>query len=152
MYGGTARAELDFRAGEITVNPYLAYTYSDGDIDDKKLPFSAKHTVKAGLDLGWRKLSLSTRLIGRSSATHASLTDADGNPTVTPGSLVVNTHFLASDLVDYDGFRLAAFVDVRNALDARYAYVSADANNGFPNGAPQDPRRIMIGAIITFKQ
>jgi outer membrane receptor protein involved in Fe transport len=108
--------------------------------------------VKAGLDLSWRNLSLATRVLARSNATHASLTDSEGNPAVTPGFAVVNTHFLASDLVDYEGLRLSAFVDVRNLLDARYYYVAADASNGFPNGAPQDPRRFMVGLIMSFKE
>ncbi len=150
-YGGTAQVQYSWLQGDFAVNPFAAYTYTDGEIEDQELPWSAKHTLKTGLDLGWRNVYLSNRVIARSLSTHASLVNSAGERRSTDPSAVLNTHLLWGDFVDTKVFSLSAYVDVRNVLDSRYSYVAADVINAFPDGAPQDPRRIVVGVTAEVR-
>jgi hypothetical protein len=82
---------------------------------------------------------------------HPSIVDANGDRVVTDGSAVVNAHLLWADFIEYGPFAASAYLDVRNVLDSRYSYVAADATNVFPDGAPQDPRRMTVGLTLTLR-
>jgi outer membrane receptor protein involved in Fe transport len=151
IYGGTANLQYSWTGGDFAVNPYAAYTYTDGEIEDQELPWTAHHTLKTGLDLGWRNVYLSNRVIARSLSTHPSLLNSEGERRSTDPSAVLNTHLLWGDFVDTKVFALSAYIDVRNVLDARYSYVAADVINAFPDGAPQDPRRVVVGVTAEVR-
>ncbi|PTL81831.1 TonB-dependent siderophore receptor [Vitiosangium sp. GDMCC 1.1324] len=147
-YGGTLRLDVLVRSGRLSLNPYASYTFTSGKRGEDPIPSAAMHVVKGGLDIAWRGLSLSTRLIARSSAFHPVLRDENGHLMVIPGSTVVNAHLRYSDIVRFHGISPSLWLDVRNLFDARY-YLVSGAVAHLP-GVPQDPLRILVGAEVAF--
>jgi outer membrane receptor protein involved in Fe transport len=146
--GGTLRLDALVRSGRLRVNLYAAYTFTHGKNGEQLLPASSKHTGKGGVDVAWRGLSLSTRVIARSQALHPELRDERGEPVAIDGSMVVNAHFRYSDIVSFHDLSPSLWVDVRNLLDNRYHLVSASFYD-LP-GTPQDPLRILVGVDLAF--
>ncbi len=143
LYGGTLRADLRWTPGQVHVQPWLAYTLSDGEVDDEPLPHHSTHVIKSGLDLGWRGLSLSTQIQYRSSALEASHKDDDGNPKAVDGWLRLNAHLRYQHTFSEDGIQAALWVRGTNLLDSRYR-IATDASGAF-FGAPQDPLQVLGG-------
>jgi iron complex outermembrane receptor protein len=146
--GGTLRLDGRVRSGRLNLHLYAAYTFTDGRRGDDLLPATSKHVGKGGVDVSWRDLSLSTRVIARGKAFHGELRDASGQPVAVDGSVVVNAHFRYSDIVHFHGVSPSLWVDVRNLLDTRYRLVSA-AFYDLP-GTPQDPLRVLVGVDVEF--
>jgi outer membrane receptor for ferrienterochelin and colicin len=147
-YGGTLRLDALVRSGKLSVNLYAAYTFTDGETAAEPLSASSKHTGKGGVDVTWRSLSLSTRVIARSGSFNSEVRDERGEPVAVGGSTVVNAHFRYSDIVRFHDLSPSLWVDVRNLLDSRYHLVSASFYD-LP-GSPQDPLRILVGVDLAF--
>ena len=148
-YGGTAKVEARFDAGQTRVNPYLAYSYSDGDIEGEKLIYSAKHTIKAGCDARFGNLSVSPRLLYRSSSFHPAK-DGKGLNYKNDSFAVVNLYARYSNLIASANWKAAAFFKIDNLFDARYYHLGSAADLGTASfiQTPQDPRRIMAGVAL----
>lgn len=146
--GGTLRVDASVRSGGLKANLYASYTFTDGERGEEPLPASSKHMGKGGVDVAWRGLSLSTRVIARGQAFHSELRDELGAPVAVAGSMVVNAHFRYSDIVLFHELSPSLWVDVRNLLDNRYHLVSA-AFYDLP-GTPQDPLRLLVGVDLAF--
>ncbi|MBM4353909.1 MAG: hypothetical protein FJ109_08950 [Deltaproteobacteria bacterium] len=147
-YGATGRVEGIWRPADFTVNPWVSYTWSDGEVAGEPLPFNATHTVKGGLDLAWKGLSLSTRVINRSESLHPVQRDDKGNALAVPGSTVLNLHLRYSRIVAIDRFRVSAWVRFQNLLDSRYEHVTNESDQF--TGAPQDPLRVIGGLELQY--
>jgi outer membrane receptor protein involved in Fe transport len=143
-YGGTASLHGRWSIAGFALQPWISYTFIDGDLDGVELPFVSKHSLKGGVDAQWGELSLSLRVIGRiSRADSLNNTNDDGTPVEIPGSAVVNAYVRYSDLLRVDGLSMDVWLDVRNLLDSRFYNVSIDSN-ALP-GSPQDPLRFTLG-------
>jgi outer membrane receptor protein involved in Fe transport len=146
-YGATGRLEGMWRPGGFTINPWVSYTWSDGEVAGEPLPFNATHTIKGGLDLAWRGISMSTRVLHRSESLHPTQ-NVEGKALSVPGSTVLNLHLRYSELLRFDRFRLSAWLQMRNLLDARYEHVTNEGDQF--TGAPQDPLRVMGGLELQY--
>jgi len=147
-YGATGRLEGIWRPGGITINPWASYTWSDGEVEGEPLPFNAKHTAKGGLDLAWRGISLSTRVLYRSESLHPVQKDADGDALAVADSTVLHLHLRYSEIVHIDRFKLSAWLRIRNLLDARHGHVTNESDQFI--GAPQDPLRVVGGVELRY--
>ncbi len=149
LFGGTLRLETRWTLLGATLNPYVAYTYSDGEIDEVPLPVSATHWIKGGLDMEWRGLSLSVRVLRRGEARHGSLVDAGGEAETIPGATLVNGYLLYRDVAPNAWVVASLFVRGRNLLDQRYYNVSNENPDVFA-ASPQDPLRVMGGVKLDY--
>ncbi len=141
-YGFTARGDYKINFGKSVVNTNLSYIYSDGDIDGKPIPFSAKNTIKA--ELAWKvnNINLSARVINRSESLHV-LFDENGDPLKVDGFTLVN---LAASyrVINNDKFKGSILVKVVNLTNAKYYNPTLGAGELFV-GSPQDPIRLFLG-------
>src|SRR6185369_4435814 len=80
-YGGTLKLDALIKAGAVSINPYLAYTYIDGDINGVQINYTSKNTIKGGAEIVYKKFVITPRLISRAKSYHPTLKEADG---VTP--------------------------------------------------------------------
>jgi len=60
-YGGTARIDFKKSWETIIIQSLLAYTYINGEIEGKQIPYTAKNTVKGIFDVNYDKISSSDR-------------------------------------------------------------------------------------------
>jgi iron complex outermembrane receptor protein len=148
-YGGTASLALKKSWESFTLNSFLAYTYIDGEINGRQIPFTAKNTVKATIDLNFKRFSASTRLIYRSESYHRSNTDDNGN-------LISNDPFAVINMaarymfVEQERFEFEVFLKISNLLNSRYYNVPLGGAESIMM-TPQDPIRIMVGVEFQFK-
>ena len=145
-YGGTLRTDFKRKWNAMTLNSYLAYTFIDGEIDGRQIPFTAQHTVKAVFDVNYIGLRGSIRYIYRSGSFHRSLRDAEGNLMSSDPYGIVNFSvrylFLERDRVSTE-----AFLKINNLLNKRYYNVPVGGSESI-RMAPQDPIRILLGIQV----
>ncbi|UII30474.1 TonB-dependent receptor [Fulvivirga ulvae] len=141
-YGFTAKVDYFYQTGRVILKNYLSYSYSDGEIEDNPLSYSAQHTVKAGVVAKIGKFSINPRVIYRSESLHGILRDANGDLESNDSFALVNlfSRYTFSD-------KLSAFVKVRNLFDQRYYNVSFAQDEGFAS-TPQDPIRVLGGVTV----
>jgi outer membrane receptor for ferrienterochelin and colicin len=142
-YGGTAR--LDFRKNWtlFSLNAFLAYSFVDGEIDDKQIPFTARHTIKGVVDFNFRRINASARYLHRSESYHRSLRDASGNLLSSEPYGIINM-FAGYLLVDRNKFEIKIFLRIKNLLNSKYYNVPIGGAESLVM-APQDPFRFLIG-------
>jgi iron complex outermembrane receptor protein len=147
-YGGTARLDLRKNWSSFSLNAFLAYTFVDGEIDDRQIPFTAQNTVKGVVDLNFRRISTSVRYVYRSESYHRSLTDAAGNLLSSDPYGIIN---LATSyrVVDQNRFETEIFLRVKNLLNSKYYNVPIGGAESL-RMAPQDPIRFLIGLRLSF--
>ncbi len=150
-YGGTLRLETQFRAGKTRLKPYFSYSYSDGEIDGGQLYYTAKHTLKAGVDLTSGKLSLSPRLLYRGASYHPAL-NGKGEHYESAPYTVVNLYARFSNLIMANGWKASVFAQFQNLFDARYYNLGSASDLGTASFilTPQDPLRWNGGVAIDF--
>lgn len=147
-YGGTVRLDALKNYQNYTLNYYGAFTCSNGDIAGEPLPYSAKHSVKAGLTFKNRRLTVSPRLIyqGRS---YNQLKDAQGNRQSSDPYTVTNL-YLQYRCCRQANLTRAFFINISNLTDVRYYHPGfAEGGVGF-SAAPQAPRLITGGMTFEF--
>lgn len=147
-YGGTARLDIRKNWSSLNLNAFLAYTFVDGEIDDRQIPFTAQHTIKGVLDFNFNRIGASVRYIYRSESYHRSLKDAEGNLLSSDPYGIIN---LATSyrVVDRSRFETEIFLRVRNLLNSKYYNVPVGGAESL-RMAPQDPIRFLIGLHLTF--
>ena len=147
-YGGTLRLNTYFKIKDFTIYPDFAYTYSDGDLENKQLTYSAQHTIKMGLEMSYKNLTLSTRMIHRSESYHQ-LYQRDQSELYRNDPFTLINMFAQYRIVNKERLKTSVFIKVRNLLDARYYNVSLTTEEGLA-ATPQDPLRINGGVILQF--
>ncbi|MBF0406181.1 MAG: TonB-dependent receptor [Candidatus Riflebacteria bacterium] len=147
-YGGSLRIDSLKKFRQLRVNSYLAYSYSNGDLDGEMLPFSARHSIKAGASFIKGKWTFSPRLIyqGRS---YSQAKDSQGKFTSSDPFTIVNM-YLKHVQSTTERFTISEFINITNLTDARY-YNPDFALNGVGFTAnPQEPRSIVGGISVEF--
>jgi iron complex outermembrane receptor protein len=147
-YGGTAR--LDFRKNwsSLSLNAFIAYTFVDGEIDDRQIPFTAQNTIKSAVDLNFRRISASLQYLHRSESYHRSLRD-------TAGNLLSNEPYGVFNLtgsytvVDRSRSETAVFLKLKNLFNNKYYHVPIGGAESLKM-APQDPIRFLVGLNMRF--
>jgi iron complex outermembrane receptor protein len=147
-YGGTAFITYKLHLSKYKLNSYLAYTYIDGEIDGKPIPFSAKNTIKGGLDIKLKNISLSPRFIYRSKSKHRSLTDENGERLTNDPFTLVNL-MARYDITTSDKMHLSIYFKISNLLNSKYYNLPIGGSESLA-GSPQDPIRINLGAEVQF--
>jgi iron complex outermembrane receptor protein len=147
-YGGTARIDYKKNWSALTLNSFLAYTFVDGEIDGRQIPFTAQNTVKAIVDLNFRRISASIGYLYRSESFHRSLRDASGKLLSSDPYGVFNLSGRYV-ILDREGFATECFVKITNLLNTRYYNVPVGGAESIQM-APQDPIRFLLGIQLQF--
>jgi outer membrane receptor protein involved in Fe transport len=145
-YGGTFRANAKYQIGDMELGGYGAYSYSDGEIEGEPIPYSAKHTIKAGIDAKIWKITGSLRGIYRTESKHSLVFDENGDPVTNDSFLLLNL-FLKGSIIENEKFGLEIYTKINNLLNTKYYNVPLGQDELF-NKSPQDPIRILGGVII----
>jgi iron complex outermembrane receptor protein len=148
-YGGTARIDFKKKWGAFTLNSFLAYTFLDGKIDGRQIPFTAQNTVKAIVDLNFKRISTSIGYLYRSESFHRSLQDGSGNLLSSDPYGVINL-FGRYVIVDRERFETGCFVKITNLLNSKYYNVPVGGAESIKM-APQDPIRFLLGIQLQFQ-
>jgi len=121
----------------------------DGQIDGRQIPFTAQNTVKAIVDLNFKRISASIGYLYRSESFHRSLRDASGNLLSSDPYGVIN---LSGRLVivDRNRFETECFVKITNLLNSKYYNVPIGGAESM-RMAPQDPFRFLLGIQLQFQ-
>ncbi len=145
-YGFTVRGDYRLYIGKSSINTNLSYSYSDGDIDGKPIPYSAKNTIKGEVSWKFNNFNLSARVINRSSSLHGLVTDTDGNPLEVDGFTLLNLT-TSYRFINKDSFKGSVFIKIQNLTNAKYYNPTLGAGELF-TGSPQDPIRINLGVRL----
>ncbi len=139
-YGGTLRADGAARFGRWSLEPWGAYTYSEGHLSGRPLPFNSRHVIQAGVTALHAGLALTPKMLYRSASR-----DQDG---------VKVPQFVTLDLyARYNCHRvrgLTVFLQLKNLLDRRYYNAAYGGGADHLDGAPQDPFSAQAGASYKF--
>jgi iron complex outermembrane receptor protein len=153
-YGGTFRIDYRFLFGakeQVKLKMHASYTYTDGQLDQlPSLPFSAKHTIKAGLLFRLYDFSLNNSIIYRSASYNNGFTASNstfiqtGNP-----AFVVWNAFAKYKIIKSKKIALDVFLKVNNVLNSKYYHTTDNSTIGL-GASPQDPIRFVGGLTIGF--
>jgi outer membrane receptor for ferrienterochelin and colicin len=145
IYGLTTKLNYLQKFGFFSINAQIAYSYIDGDIDEQPLLYTAKHTVKATLDITWARFSISPRIVYRS-ASNSRLPNAnnDNLPATNSPFAVINLFARVKILDKRKVGKIYAYTRINNLMDLRYYHVLFGSEDGFP-ATPQDPQRLNFG-------
>lgn len=147
-YGGTARLDALARSGAWTFKPNAAYSYSAGEVAGNILPYSAKHAVQAGLELGRGRWTAYPSLYYRHRS-YSIQKDSARNLQSSAPYVLLNLYARCADIAA-GPLRLTAFLKVTNLTDLRYRNAGYTVSTvGFP-AIPQDPRRVLGGLSAEF--
>jgi len=153
-YGGTVRADYRVVLGskeQIKIKMHASYSYADGQIDDlQHLPFTAAHTIKAGVLFRLYDFSLNNSIIYRSESYNNGFFDIDNNffQTGNPAFVVWNA-FAKYKIIKAKKVKLDVFVKVNNLLNSQYYHTTDNSAIGL-GASPQDPIRFVGGVTIGF--
>jgi len=159
-YGATSRVEYIWRINEQTnIRTNASYSYLGGQLTDDDgrsftLPFSAKHTVKAGLGFQYKKFNIYLKCLYRTASFNEGFVSAagqyiqEGNPAFLIFGAFAN-YQVAS--LDKDRFLIDIFVRGRNLTNARYYNTSLLNSTAFA-AVPQEPFGIFGGVQLRFNR
>ncbi|CAA6799047.1 MAG: Unknown protein [uncultured Aureispira sp.] len=153
-YGGTVRADYRIVLGtkeQVKLKMHASYSYADGKVQElEHLPFTAMHTIKAGLLFRFYNFSLNNSIIFRSESYNDGLSNSDnefyqlGNPSFLVWNAFAKYKILKSKKINLD-----VFVKVNNVLNNKYYHTSDNSAIGL-GASPQDPIRFTAGLTIGF--
>lgn len=153
-YGSTLRVDYRYileRKERAEFRIHGSYSYADGNIEGlEHLPFTAKHTVKAGLLFKFYNFSLNNSLIYRSSTYNEGFTDTEGEFfQVGNASFVLWNLFSKYTVVKKRKFSMDIFVKINNVLNSKYYHTTDNTPISF-GASPQDPIRFSAGLSINI--
>ncbi|MFY7787789.1 MAG: TonB-dependent receptor domain-containing protein, partial [Thermoflexibacteraceae bacterium] len=159
-YGATARVEYIWRINEQTnIRTNASYSYLGGQLTDDDgrsftLPFSAEHTVKAGLGFQYKKFNIYVKGLYRTTSFNEGSVSStgqyvqNGNPSFLILSAFANYQVAA---LDKERFLIDIFVRARNLTNARY-YNTSLLNAAAFSAVPQEPFGIFGGVQLRFNR
>ncbi|MES2138853.1 MAG: TonB-dependent receptor [Bacteroidota bacterium] len=147
MNGGTIKIESKNIMKGISVNPFLAYSYSSGQIDgvlnEEKLIASAKHTFKTGLETSYKNFSIYIHAIYRSSSYNELYNKNDPYT-------VINLFAGYSNIFKSTKVKSSVFIKINNLLNAKYYNIKSEALSVALVRTPQAPFWLTVGFSIGF--
>ncbi|MEM6532863.1 MAG: TonB-dependent receptor [Myxococcota bacterium] len=151
-YGGTFQANFVQSFGELDINAYAAYSYTDGEFLGRSLGLTSRDAVKAGVELEYRlgfgRINFFPRVIWRSGGSTFVPDGAGGETEIENDSYTLVTLF-AQYVFPVAGTEVGVFARVNNALDSRFFNVANSTDDAFLL-TPQDPIRAIGGAWIAL--
>lgn len=139
-YGGTLRADGVMRAGRWNFEPWAAYTYSEGRLAGKTIPFNSLHTIQAGVSALRGRWTFTPKVLHRTASR-----DQDGGRVA---------QFTVADLfIRYASHRVAGltgYAELKNIFDRRYYNAAYGGGPDHLAGAPQSPFEAAAGFNYKF--
>lgn len=142
--GATLGIESKFDQGQLAYSPYLFYTYIDGELNDLTLPYTAKETIKAGLDITWGKFLVSSSVHYRTRSFSELYQRSRDETFSSPSHAIANLYMEWQDAFLLGESNFSVFLNVENLFDRRYYNVPTESEEFLP-AVPQSPRRALIG-------
>ena len=138
-YGGTFRLDYKGYIGNFfNINLFAAYSYSDGNISDNPLIYSAKNTVKTGLNMRFKqKFNLYFKTQYRTGS-HYIFSTYD-QPIMNKDFFVMSAT-ANYKIINKKAFKVNMFINISNLSDTRYYNVGENFEL-----TPQDPIRVDFG-------
>lgn len=145
VYGLTTKINYLQKFNLFSINAQVAYSYTDGNIDNQPLLYTARHTVKASMDISGARFSISPRVIFRT-ASNSRLTDPNNNNEYATNSpfAVVNLFARVKIFDKRKSGKIYAYTRISNLMNIKYYNVLFGSEDGFP-ATPQDPQRLNFG-------
>ncbi len=144
-YGGTIK--LDYRtelSDNLSTDIFVAYSYSDGEIVDNPLIFSAKHTIKAGFGIRCNdRCNIYSKILFRTGS-HSRISTNDEN--IKNDAFTIINITGNYKIINKEKLKISLFANVSNLLNSKYY------NAGYESfeQTPQDPIRIDFGLKFDF--
>ncbi len=143
-YGGTFR--FDYKGvlvNHLNVNIFAAYSYSDGKIDENPLIFSAKHTIKSGIGIRYKKFNIYIKTLYRTGS--HSRTSTIEEPIMNKPFTLINLT-AKYKIINKPKFKASLFINVFNLLNSKHY------NAGYEDfkTTPQDPIRFNFGLKLNI--
>ncbi|HCC48201.1 MAG TPA: hypothetical protein DEQ38_08845 [Elusimicrobia bacterium] len=141
-YGATLKADAVLRAGRWNLEPWAAYTHSEGRLGSDPIPFNSRHTLQAGVSAvrgGW---AITPKVLTRSYTRNQ-----DGSR-VAPFTVV--DLFLRYSDSGKDSSGLIVWLGLKNILDRRYYHAAYGGGADRMDGAPQNPFEASLGFTGKF--
>lgn len=138
-YGATLRTDGVLRSGRWNLEPWAAYTYSEGRLAGRPIPFNSLHTLQAGFSAVRGPFILTPKVLHRS-ASH------------NQAGLRVPQFTVVDLFIRYACHRLrglTAYLQLKNIFDRRY-YNAAPGGSDSMDGAPQNPFEAAAGLDYKF--
>lgn len=155
LYGGSIYAAYKFTKGkedQFSFKADASYAFADGATIVKHIPFTAQHTIKAGVVFKYKFMSFSARCLFRTASYNEGYQDQDGRffqfgnkPFVTLNLFLKGTLYENKK----SGLGIDLFAKVNNATNARYYHVT-DNRSITMERAPQSPILILGGLNFRF--
>lgn len=139
-YGATLRADAVLRAGHWSLEPWAAYTYSEGRLAGDPIPFNSRHVIQTGLSAMRGRWTFTPKLLSRSYTRNQ-----DGSRVA---GLVTTDLYLRYSASRTSGF--SAWLDFKNLLDRRYYNAAYGGGIDHLPGAPQNPFEASAGVSYRF--
>lgn len=139
-YGATLRADASLQALGWSLEPWAAYTYSEGRLVNEPIPFNSRHLIQTGLSAARGHWVLTPKALYRSYTRNQ---DGGRVPQFTVVDLFVR----------YAAGRtsgVSAWLDIRNLLDRRYYNAAYGGGPDHLAGAPQEPLSASLGVDYRF--
>ena len=139
-YGFTLRADGLLRAARWNLEPWLAYTYSEGRLAGAPITFNSRHVVQAGISVLRGHWTLTPKMLYRSytrnqdGARIAGFTTAD----------------LYARYAGPKGSGFSAYFDIKNIFDRRYYNADYGGGADHMEGSPQNPLEARAGVNYKF--
>ncbi|MGH1338638.1 MAG: TonB-dependent receptor [Aureispira sp.] len=142
VYGKEEQFKIRFRA---------SYSFADGHITgSNNIPYTARHTAKAGVLFKYYNFSLSNSFLFRTESYSNNITDSDGNTFQYQSvPFFIWNAFARYKVLDKKKLSLSIFVKVNNVLDNRYYNVTDNTSIAL-GASPQDPIRFLAGVSFNF--
>ncbi len=141
-YGATLKADASFRSGRWGIEPWAAYTYSDGRLRGDPVPFNSRGTLEGGVSVLRGRWAVTPKAVYRSRCL-----DQDGTPVP---SFTVADLYIKYSVPAAAGNGFSAWLKITNLLDRRYYNAAYGGGADHLAGAPQDPFAMSCGASYSF--
>ena len=139
-YGFTLRADALLRPAHWSLEPWLAYTYSEGRLAGDPIPFNARHVAQAGISALRGHWTFTPKVLYRSYTRNQD------------GARIAG--FTTADLyVRYSGSRdsgFRAYFELKNIFDRRYYNANYGGGADHMEGSPQNPLEVKAGMNYKF--
>jgi iron complex outermembrane receptor protein len=145
VYGLTTKLNYLQKFNFFSVNAQVAYSYIDGNIDNQALLYTAKHTIKASLDISGARFSIAPRIVYRSASNSRLVNTNDNNNYYTNEPFAVVNLFARVKVFDKrKAGKIYIYSRINNLMNLKYYHVLFGSEDGFP-ATPQDPQRWTLG-------
>lgn len=139
-YGATLKADGVVQAGHWNLEPWGAYTYSEGHLSGRTIPFNSLHTIQAGVSAVRGRWTFTPKVLYRSASRN------QDNARAAP--------FTVADLyIRYAGSKIkgiTAYLQLKNIFDRRYYNAAYGGGPDNIVGAPQNPFEAAAGLSYKF--